>query len=170
MTASQDILSQETTLLCLSDGGFQAFYCQSIFCSNIDEAFVRSNSERSNDHALKNGMGIALKNRPVHEGTRIAEILDKEVVLIDRNLQRKTIAYDHIVTCWTRPNTDFLNQLKKAGLPAINVGDSVRPRNLHAAVKEGASAGIQIDRYNFFNPNNALTGDVPLDIAGQLTR
>jgi len=118
----------------------------------------------------------ALESKPykfpvtVIEGTRIAEIGDNEVVLIDSSLNRSTLGYDHIITCWTRPNTDFLNTMKKAGLEVVNVGDAVKPRNLHAAVKEGATAGTALEKHKILNPNNALTNNVPIDIAGQILR
>jgi NADPH-dependent 2,4-dienoyl-CoA reductase/sulfur reductase-like enzyme len=106
----------------------------------------------------------------VYESCTINEIRKGEVVLIDKNLKRTTIKYDHVVTCWTRPNTGFLKKMKDAGLPVVNVGDSVSPRNLHAAVKTGAGMGLVIDSHRFFNPNNTIIDEVPVDIAGQLKR
>lgn len=44
------------------------------------------------------------------------------------------------------------------------------PRNLHAAVQEGAGLGLVLDEHKFFNPNNAFIDELSLDIAGQLTR
>ena len=63
---------------------------------------------------------------------------------------------DNVVTCWTRPNTALLAELKAAGLPVVNVGDSVSPRNLHAAVREGATAAMALDEHVLFNPNDSL--------------
>ena len=40
----------------------------------------------------------------IHQGCLIDEIRDKEVVLVDRDFGKTTVAYDSIVTCWTRPN------------------------------------------------------------------
>jgi hypothetical protein len=51
-----------------------------------------------------------------------------------------------------------------------NIGDSVAPRNLHAAVREGAAAGMSIDADMLFNPNQALIDGLPADVLGQLTR
>ena len=106
----------------------------------------------------------------VRSGCLIDEIKDKEVVLVDRDFQKSVVAYDSIVTCWTRPNTELLDQLKAAGIPVVNVGDSVSPRNLHAAVREGAAAGLALDGNTLFNPNDALMNEVPLDVMGQLVR
>ena len=80
------------------------------------------------------------------------------------------MACDAIVTCWTRPNTELLGELRAAGRPVINVGDSVAPRNLHAAVREGAAAGLAIEENLLFNPNHALIDELPVDVLGQLTR
>jgi hypothetical protein len=92
------------------------------------------------------------------------------VVLLDKNFNRTTIACDHVVTCWTRPDRSFLQKPKDAGFTIVNIGDAVKPRNLHAAVKEGAGLGLIIDEHRFFNPNNAFIDEVPIDIAGQLIR
>jgi len=106
----------------------------------------------------------------VRENCTVEEIRENEVVLIDKNLQRVTIPCDNVVTCWTRPNTDFLEEMKAAGINVVNVGDAVRPRNLHAAVKEGATTGVALEEHNLRNSNGQLIGELPIDIAGQLTR
>ena len=118
----------------------------------------------------------ALSSKPfkfavtVHESCTIAEIRENEVVLIDKNLERTTVGCDHVVSCWTKPETVFLGEMKAAGLNVVNIGDAVKPRNLHAAVKEGASVGLSLDANNLCNSNDALVGELPIDIAGQLTR
>ncbi len=118
----------------------------------------------------------ALSSKPfkfavsVHESCTITEIREKAVILIDKNLKKTTVACDHIVSCWTKPDTAFLGEMKAAGLNVVNVGDAVKPRNLHAAVKEGASVGLSLDANNLCNSNDALIADLPIDIAGQLTR
>ena len=118
----------------------------------------------------------ALESKPfkypvsVYESRSIDEIREGEIVLIDRDFKRTVVPCDHVVTCWTRPDTSFLERMKGAGFPVVNVGDSVKPRNLHAAVKEGASAGLTLDERCFFNPNDALIDGLPVDVAGQLER
>jgi thioredoxin reductase len=118
----------------------------------------------------------ALSSKPykypvtVHQGCLIEEIGEKELLLVDRDFRKKSLAYDAIVTCWTRPNTALLDELRAAGRPVINVGDAVAPRNLHAAVREGAAAGLAIEENLLFNPNQALIDALPADVLGQLTR
>jgi 2,4-dienoyl-CoA reductase-like NADH-dependent reductase (Old Yellow Enzyme family)/thioredoxin reductase len=118
----------------------------------------------------------ALSSKPykypvtVHQGCRLEEIGDQQIVLSDRDFRRSTVAYDAIVTCWTRPNTALLGELRAAGRPVLNVGDAVAPRNLHAAVREGAAAGLAIEENLLFNPNQALIDALPADVLGQLTR
>ena len=118
----------------------------------------------------------ALSSKPykypvtVHQGCRIDEIGEKEIVLLDRDFRKSIVAYDSIVTCWTRPNTRLLEELRAAAHPVINVGDSVAPRNLHAAVREGAAAGLAIEEHLLFNPNHALIDELPADVRGQLLR
>ncbi len=118
----------------------------------------------------------ALSSKPfkhpvkVYESCTINEIREGEVVLLDKNFNRTTITCDHVVTCWTRPGRSFIQKPKDAGFTIVNIGDAVKPRNLHAAVKEGAGLGLIIDEHRFFNPNNAFIDEVPIDIAGQLIR
>ncbi len=106
----------------------------------------------------------------VVENTRIVEIREGEVVTLNKQLERKSIVCDHVVTCWTAPNTEMLNTMKTAGLTVVNVGDAVAPRNLHAAVREGATAGLLLDEHQLVNPNNTCINDVPIDVAAQLLR
>jgi thioredoxin reductase len=106
----------------------------------------------------------------VYESSKINEINDGEVTLIDKDLKETVIKCDHVLSCWTAPNSDLRQQLKKAGLCTVNVGDAVRPRNLHAAVKEGAGLGLVIGKDMFINSNNAFIDELPIDLAGQLTR
>jgi 2,4-dienoyl-CoA reductase-like NADH-dependent reductase (Old Yellow Enzyme family)/thioredoxin reductase len=106
----------------------------------------------------------------VHESCTISDIGDGEAVLIDTNLKTRKVPCDHVVSCWTRSNTGHVDELRKAGLTVVNVGDALRPRNLHAAVKEGARMGLVLDEHRFFNPNNAFVDALSIDIAGQLTR
>ncbi len=106
----------------------------------------------------------------VIESATLDEIREGEVTVIDRNFQRVTVPCDHVVSCWTRPNTELLGALTAAGLPVVNVGDAVQPRNLHAAVREGALAGMAVEEHALFNPNHALMDGAPIDVVGQLTR
>jgi 2,4-dienoyl-CoA reductase-like NADH-dependent reductase (Old Yellow Enzyme family)/thioredoxin reductase len=118
----------------------------------------------------------ALSSKPfkypvtVHESCTISEIRNGEVVLLDRDFKRTTIACDHVVSCWTRPDQLLVGQLQKAGLTFVSLGDALRPRNLHAAVKEGAGLGMVLDEHLFFNPNNSFIDELPFDVANQLIR
>jgi NADPH-dependent 2,4-dienoyl-CoA reductase/sulfur reductase-like enzyme len=106
----------------------------------------------------------------VRESCTIIEIREREAVLLDRNFGRTTVPCDHVVTCWTKPAAGRFEAATGAGIPVVSAGDAVKPRNLHAAVKEGASIGLALDARGFFNPNNAFIDELPIDIAGQLTR
>ena len=102
--------------------------------------------------------------------TTVREIRAGEVVLQDGDFNRTTLAVDSIVGCHTRPRLELFEELRAAGIHVINVGDSVRPRNLYFAVKEGAGVGLAVDEHLLFNPNHAVVNDLPLDVLGQLTR
>jgi 2,4-dienoyl-CoA reductase-like NADH-dependent reductase (Old Yellow Enzyme family)/thioredoxin reductase len=102
--------------------------------------------------------------------TTVREIRDGEVVLQDKDFNLTTLAVDSIVGCHTRPRLELFEELRAAGIHVINVGDSVRPRNLYFAVKEGAGIGLAVNEHLLFNPNHAVVNDLPLDVLGQLTR
>jgi 2,4-dienoyl-CoA reductase-like NADH-dependent reductase (Old Yellow Enzyme family)/thioredoxin reductase len=102
--------------------------------------------------------------------TTVREIREGEVVLQDKDFNRTTIAIDSIVGCHTRPRLELFEELRAADIRVMNVGDSVRPRNLYHAVKEGAGIGLELDEHLLFNSNHAIVNDLPLDVLGQLTR
>jgi len=118
----------------------------------------------------------ALESKPfaypvkVIEGATVLEVKQGEVVTQDKNFNKSTLPIDTVVSCHTRPNTEFLEEMKAAGLNVINVGDSVAPRNLHAAVKEGAIFGKNVDGDLILNPNNALVNELPVDVRLQLAK
>jgi hypothetical protein len=102
--------------------------------------------------------------------TTVESINGQTVVLRDRDFQRTTIEVDDIVTCHTRPVAGLFGELQAAGVPVINVGDSVRPRNLYWAVKEGSAFGLAVDEHLLLNSNGAILNELPMDVLGQLTR
>jgi 2,4-dienoyl-CoA reductase-like NADH-dependent reductase (Old Yellow Enzyme family)/thioredoxin reductase len=122
------------------------------------------------------GDAEVLKSRPyphkvtVLTSTTVSEIRDGEVVLQDKDFNLSTLPVDDIVTCHTRSETALFEELRSAGVNVLNVGDSVSPRNLYHAVKEGSAFGIAVDKNLLFNSNGAILNDVPIDVLGQLTR
>ncbi|MHB1404723.1 MAG: oxidoreductase [Desulfitobacteriaceae bacterium] len=118
----------------------------------------------------------ALESKPfaypvrVLTGTTVYEILDGKVVVQDHNFNKTTLDIDTVVTCHVRPNTEFLEKLQAAGLKVVNVGDSVKVRNLKAAVSEGSSFGLTIDGDTLFNANNAMMDELPFDVKELLQR
>ena len=122
------------------------------------------------------GDAEVLQSRPyphpvtVLTSTTVVEIRPGEVVLQGADFARTTLAVDDVVTCHTKPQVALLAQLREAGVHVLNVGDSVRPRNLFHAVKEGSAFGYEVDDNLLFNPNGAILNDLPLDVLAQLTR
>jgi NADPH-dependent 2,4-dienoyl-CoA reductase/sulfur reductase-like enzyme len=100
----------------------------------------------------------------------VREIRDGEVVLQDKDFGRRTIEVDDVVTCHVRSETALFDELRATGVPVLNVGDSVRPRNLYWAVKEGSAFGLAVDEHLLLNPNHAILNELPIDVLGQLTR
>ncbi len=123
------------------------------------------------------GDAEVLSSRPykfpvkVITSTTVAEIGEGgRVVLQDASFNRSEIEVDDIVTCHVRAEGSFFEELLAAGINVLNVGDSVRPRNLYHAVKEGSAFGMAVDEHLLFNPNGAILDDLPLDVLAQLTR
>jgi 2,4-dienoyl-CoA reductase-like NADH-dependent reductase (Old Yellow Enzyme family)/thioredoxin reductase len=102
--------------------------------------------------------------------TTVHEIRDGSVVLQDKDFRRTTLEVDDVVTCHVRSEVGLFAELRTADVPVINVGDSVRPRNLYWAVKEGSAFGLAVDEHLLFNPNHAILDRLPIDVLGQLTR
>jgi 2,4-dienoyl-CoA reductase-like NADH-dependent reductase (Old Yellow Enzyme family)/thioredoxin reductase len=102
--------------------------------------------------------------------TTVAEVRAGEVVLQGKDFARTTLEVDDVVTCHTRPDVALLRELRAAGVRVLNVGDSVRPRNLYHAVKEGSAFGLEVDEHLLFNSNGAILNDLPIDVLAQLTR
>lgn len=106
----------------------------------------------------------------VYENSTVYSIEDGKVVLMDKNFQRTELAIDDVITCNTRSNTALFDELMAAGVPVVNAGDSKAPRNLHAAVMEGATFGLKLEESVLMNPNHSVVDDLPADVRGQLLR
>jgi hypothetical protein len=127
---------------------------------------------------MAQGDAEALHSRPykypvkVFESSRLSNIGEKEVKIIDNNLNITVTEADDIVTCYTKSNSasaDLFEKVTAAGIPVVTVGDAKSPRNLHAAVKEGASFSVTLDPdYCVTNPNGELLDDLPIDVKKEL--
>ena len=100
----------------------------------------------------------------------VREVRAGEVVIEDHEFGRTTLAVSDVVSCHTRPVTELFTDLQAAGVHVVNVGDSVRPRNLYHAVKEGSAFGLAVDEHMLFNPNHAILNELPIDVLAQLQR
>ena len=122
------------------------------------------------------GDAEVLSSRPykhpvtVLTSTTVAEVREGSVILQDKDFNRTTIEVDDVVTCHTRPEVGLFGELRAGGVRVLNVGDSVRPRNLYHAVKEGSAFGLELDEHLLFNSNGAILNDLPMDVLAQLTR
>lgn len=106
----------------------------------------------------------------VYENSTVYSIEEGKVVLMDKDFQRTELAIDDVITCNTRSNTALFDELMAAGVPVVNAGDSKAPRNLHAAVMEGATFGLKLEESVLMNPNHSVVDDLPADVRGQLLR
>ena len=105
----------------------------------------------------------------VYESSTVYSVAEGKVVLMDKDFNKTELAIDDVVTCYTRSNDTLFNELREAGVPVINAGDSKAPRNLHAAVFEGASFGLKLEESVLMNPNNSVVDELPADVRAQLS-
>ena len=122
---------------------------------------------------MAQGDAEALSSKPykypvkVFESARLYSIGGNEVKVIDKSMNITTIPADDVVTCYTKPNTGMsavFDQLEASGTPVVTIGDAKSPRNLHAAIKEGAQFVLQLSPDHLMkNANGALIDDLPLD-------
>jgi 2,4-dienoyl-CoA reductase-like NADH-dependent reductase (Old Yellow Enzyme family)/thioredoxin reductase len=114
----------------------------------------------------------ALSSKPfkypvkVITGSTVYAVDGKRVIIADDKFNRDELEADDIVSCLVQPNLDLYKKLKKAGLKVVNIGDSAGVRNLHYAVKEGASFGLTIDGNQLYN-GNAFVDAVSLEVESQ---
>lgn len=106
----------------------------------------------------------------VYENSTVYSIEPGKVVLLDKDFRRTELEIDDVITCNTRPNTALFDALRAAGVPVVNAGDSKTPRNLHAAVMEGATFGLKLEEHVLMNPNHSVIDTLPADVRGQLAR
>ena len=127
---------------------------------------------------MAQGDAEALSSKPykfpvkVFQSATLYNIGEKEVKIIDKGMNITTIEADDIVTCYIKPNAELesvFGKLEEAGIPVVTIGDAKSPRNLHAAVKEGAQFILYLNPDILIkNPNDALIDDLPLDVRGEL--
>lgn len=106
----------------------------------------------------------------IMESTTVLEIGDGKVVVQNKNFEKIELQIDSVVTCHVRPNVALMQEMVEAGLQVVNIGDAVKPRNLHAAVNEGAVFGKNVEGDALMNSNNAPINELPIDVLEQLTR
>jgi thioredoxin reductase len=137
--------------------------CEVIHLYVLRKRFALSDAEVLHSRPYKHPVTVITS-------TTVESIDGTTVVLRDKDFERTTIEVDDVVTCHTRADDGLFHELAAAGVHVINVGDSVRPRNLYHAVKEGSAFGMAVDQNLLFNSNGAILDDLPLDALGQLTR
>ncbi len=137
--------------------------CEVIHMYVLRKRFAQGDAEVLHSRPYKNPVTVITS-------TTVAEIRAGEVVLQGTDFERSTLEVDDVVTCHTRPDAALFGELRAAGVNVLNVGDSVRPRNLYWAVKEGSDFGLAVDEHLLFNPNGAILNDLPADVLAQLTR
>ncbi len=98
------------------------------------------------------------------QSSEIVEIRDNAVVVMNDRFEKQEIPADTVVCCRMVPDRSLYDQLRAAGIPVVNVGDSVAPRNLHSAVREGAEAARVLEGAPLVNPNGRVVDTLSLEL------
>ncbi len=69
---AEDILAEESALLCLLDREMEPFHGKRVLRPDVDIAVWRTDGIGADDHALDHRMGISFDDRPVHERARVS--------------------------------------------------------------------------------------------------
>jgi 2,4-dienoyl-CoA reductase-like NADH-dependent reductase (Old Yellow Enzyme family)/thioredoxin reductase len=87
-----------------------------------------------------------------------------EVALLDHQFRKSTLTVDNVVLAAVEPNDGLYAELLAAGMTVIKIGDRERVRNLRAAVKEGANAGLTLDESLTLNANLKMISNLPTEV------
>lgn len=101
------------------------------------------------------------------ESSTLLEVGGGYAIIQSKAFQLSRIVTDAVVSCYTRSNTAFLDEMRAAGIPVVNAGDSDKVRNLHHAILAGATFGKDVDASALVNPNHSPVNGLPLEIAAQ---
>lgn len=137
--------------------------CEVIHMYVLRKRFAQGDAEALTSRPFKHAVTVITN-------ATVREVREGEVVIEDHEFGRTTLQVSDVVSCHTRPVVDLYGELQAAGVHVINVGDSVRPRNLYYAVKEGSAFGLAVDEHMLFNPNHAILNELPIDVLAQLQR
>jgi 2,4-dienoyl-CoA reductase-like NADH-dependent reductase (Old Yellow Enzyme family)/thioredoxin reductase len=137
--------------------------CEVIHMYVLRKRFAQGDAEALTSRPFKHAVTVITN-------ATVREVREGEVVIEDHDFGRTTLQVSDVVSCHTRPVVDLYGELQAAGVHVINVGDSLRPRNLYHAVKEGSAFGLAVDEHMLFNPNHAILNELPIDVLAQLQR
>jgi thioredoxin reductase len=119
--------------------------------------------------AGSNGEGLESKTieHPVTliPNSTVVEIANDGVVtLMDNQFQKQTLQVDNVVLASVLPDGSLHQQLIAQGSTATLIGDAARVRNLHAAVTDGANAGLTLDEGLTLNANRRAISLLPTEV------
>jgi len=119
--------------------------------------------------AGSNGEGLQGKpfEKPVTviANSTVAAIADTgEVTLMDHRFRKSVLRVDNVVLAGVAPDGSLYEELREAGMVAVEIGDARQIRNLRAAVTEGANAGLTLEEGLRLNANGALISGLPAEV------
>ena len=79
---AQDVVAQQAQLLRPGDGVAQAGHGQGVLGADVDVALIAARRHAGNEHALDDGVGVALHDGAVHEGAGVALVAVTHHVLL----------------------------------------------------------------------------------------
>jgi 2,4-dienoyl-CoA reductase-like NADH-dependent reductase (Old Yellow Enzyme family)/thioredoxin reductase len=116
--------------------------------------------------------GEGLKSKTIEQpvtvipNSTVTEITEDGVVtLMDNRFQKQTLQVDNVVLASVLPDASLHRQLIDQGVTATLIGDAAKVRNLHAAVNDGANAGLTLDEGLMLNANRLAISRLPTEVA-----
>ncbi len=117
------------------------------------------------------GNGEGLKGKTFEQpvtvipNSTVVEIQDSgKVTLMDHRFQKSALTVDNVVLAAVESDDSLYEELLEAGITVMKIGDCQRVRNLRAAVREGANAGLTLDESLALNANLKMISNLPTEV------
>jgi 2,4-dienoyl-CoA reductase-like NADH-dependent reductase (Old Yellow Enzyme family)/thioredoxin reductase len=121
--------------------------------------FAGSNGEGLNGKTFEHPVTVIPNSTVMEIGD------DGRVTLMDSQFQKQTLQVDDVVLASVLPDRSLHRQLIDEGCTATLIGDAARVRNLHAAVTDGANAGLTLGEDLMMNANLQAISQLPTEVA-----
>ena len=121
----------------------------------MTKRFKGGNGEGLSTKTMANPVTVLTKSSVVEIGAK------GEVVVQDSEFKKTVYKVDNVVLAKFAEDNELYDALMAQGVAAQKVGDAKAVRNLKAAVSEGSSVALTIEKDLMLNANNAFISEIP---------